>query len=388
MKKCVGWLGWLGMLGFLWACQKGEPASPEPPALATGAEQPSPLTSVPTPWVPLRPSGAAPLFEGPAQVLPSPGSEAEVMSAFAAQVVQVLVQPGQRVTAGMPVCAVLLPEVLRAAGSYLGAGLRLHAYTQRREQLLVLKGEGLSRLSEQLEVDARLAETKASQLEALAVLQSAGLTPGEASSLAATGGRMTLRSPIAGVVVSVAAHLGQVVQPGSSLLRIVGESGQRLESRLAASLPPAARFELLLPSGQRHPLRLLSRSPQVDGRDGTRLTWLELVPPPSAAPRPADAGAYQVPELSAGLVGRVAVYADATQVGAAGTWVVPARSLRMTESGVELLRQDEHARPQPLAVKVLWSSSIDALVQSSALKPGDRVAADASLYRTGPGGEP
>ncbi len=371
---------------WLWAmvagCQRGEiPALPGnvPDAAATVP------TSVPTPWIKLRSGHTSPLFEGPAQVLPSPGSIAEVMPAFSAQVVQILVQPGQRVVVGTPLCVVLSPEVLRAAGTYLGAGLRLTAYVQRRDQLLALKGEGLSRLSDQLETEARIAEAKAAQLESLAVLQAAGLSLADAGALAASGGKITVRSPISGVVVGVGANLGHVVQPGTALLKIVGASGQRIEARLSAMLPKDARFELLLPTGKRKPLRLLERSLQVDGRDGTMISWLtaDLSDKPTV-----DAVAKDDPDLLPGMVARVAVYPSEKPSESMASFVIPTRALRLAESGAVVFRRGSSDLPQPVSVQVLWSSSVDALIASKQLHDGDMVAADASFYQGSSGAEP
>ena len=69
-------------------------------------------------------SGAL-LVEVPAQVVGSAQNRAEVMPAFRAQVIQVNVEPGQVVAAGDPLVVVRMPEVLRAAGAYISAGLRL-----------------------------------------------------------------------------------------------------------------------------------------------------------------------------------------------------------------------------------------------------------------------
>ncbi len=372
----------VSLLALAAGCQRGEaPAvSGNSPDAATAAP-----TSVPTPWIKLRAGHTSPLFEGPAQVLPSPGSVAEVMPAFSAQVVQLLVQPGQRVVVGTPLCVVLSPEVLRAAGTYLGAGLRLTAYTQRREQLLALKGEGLSRLSDQLETEARIAEVKAAQLESLAVLQAAGLSSSDAGALASSGGKITVRSPIVGVVVSVGASLGHVVQPGTALVKIVGASGQRIEARLSAMLPKDARFELLLPTGKRKPLRLIDRSLQVDGRDGTMVSWLTA--DLSDKPTP-DSAAKDDPDLVPGMVARVAVYPSEKPSGSAASFVVPTRALRLAESGAVVLRRGSSDLPQPVSVQVLWSSSVDALVTSPQLHDGDTVAADASFYQGSSGAEP
>ncbi|HRI55006.1 MAG TPA: hypothetical protein PLW65_32940, partial [Pseudomonadota bacterium] len=247
---------------------------PPPPAAAPSAGPPARPTSAAAPWVKVRPGLGIPLYEVPAQVLSAPGSVAEIMAPLRAQVLAIQVRPGQRVAALAPLLTVLMPEVLRAAFAHQGAGLRLQAYSQRREQLLQLKGEGLLRLAELAETEARIAEARAAQLEAQALLQVAGIAPGEAAALGSREGRIILRSPIAGVVTSVSAALGQVADGGGPLVRVVGRSEPRVEARLPPTLPDRVSFELLLPGGARRALRLIERAPLVDSRDGTALAWL------------------------------------------------------------------------------------------------------------------
>ena len=168
---------------LLMSCGK-PPAAPAP---APSAGPPARPTSAAAPWVKVRPGLGIPLYEVPAQVLSAPGSVAEIMAPLRAQVLAIQVRPGQRVAALAPLLTVLMPEVVRAAFAHQGAGLRLQAYGQRREQLLQLKGEGLLRLAELAETDARIAEARATQLEAQALLQVAGIAPGEAASPMAAG---------------------------------------------------------------------------------------------------------------------------------------------------------------------------------------------------------
>lgn len=338
--------------------------------------------SLPTPWVKLQKGPGTPLFEGSAQVLPLPGSIAEVMTVFSAQVTRILVQPGQRVAIGTPLCVVVVPEVLRAAGAYLGAGMRLSAYTQRKEQLAALRNEGLARQTDQLETEARLAEAKAAQLEALAVLQSANLGPSDAASLLANGGKITLRSPINGVVVSVGANLGNTVSPGVALLKIVGLSGQRIEARLAANLPDGVSFDLVLPSGKRKPLRLLERSPQVDGRDGTQLAWFVLgqkTDPQKTSPEEVPPPPTDDPDVVSGMWVKVVASVSEQTVVFGKAFVVPTTALKLTASGTVVLRRSGTESGQTVPVRVLWSSSVEALIAAAELAPNDLVAADARL---------
>ena len=352
--------------------------TPAAPAAAdTDAAKAAPRTSVPTPWVKTRASTGVPLYEAPAQVMAAPSAMAEIMPTFRAQVVAVLVRPGQRVTPGMPVLTVLMPEVLRAAGSYQGAALRIAAYQQRREQLLSLKSEGLLRVADLSESEARLAEAKATQLEALATLQAASLSPGEAAGLTSGGGRVSLRSPVAGVVTSVQASLGQVTDGGTALVKIAGSGEVRIEARLLFGLPAHARYELVLPSGARRLLTLSDRSPQLDSRDGTVQAWL-MVAQPTAAPTDPAA----MTDLPPGLVGKLQVYVDEADATLAQAVLVPARALLLKNSRAHVLRRLAKGDHELLPVQVLLTTGADALVKATTgkLAIGDEVATDASLY--------
>lgn len=354
-----------------------------PAAAETDAAKAAPRTSVPTPWIKTRPATGVPLYEAPAQVMAAPSAMAEIMPTFRAQVVAVLVRPGQRVTPGMPVLTVLMPEVLRAAGSYQGAALRIAAYQQRREQLLSLKSEGLLRVADLSESEARLAEAKATQLEALATLQAASLSPGEAAGLSSGGGRVFLRSPVAGVVTSVQASLGQVTDGGTALVKIAGSGEVRIEARLLFGLPAHARYELILPSGARRLLTLSDRSPQLDSRDGTVQAWL-IVAQPTAAPTgptgPTDPAVMS--DLPPGLVGKLQVYVDEADATLAQAVLVPARALLLKNSRAHVLRRLAKGDHELLPVQVLLTTGADALVKATTgkLSIGDEVATDASLY--------
>jgi biotin carboxyl carrier protein len=398
------------------ACHKPPPAAPLPP--------PPGQTSAPAPWVKVRPGLGIPLYEAPAQVLSAPGSVAEIMAPLRAQVLAIQVRPGQRVAALAPLLTVLMPEVVRAAFAYQGAGLRLLAYGQRREQLLQLKSEGLMRLAELAETEARIAEARATQLEAQALLHVAGIAPTEAAALGSREGRVVLRSPIAGVVTSVSAALGQVADGGGPLVRVAGSSEPRIEARLPPTLPDRVSFELVLPGGSRRPLRLIERAPLVDSRDGTALAWLVPVGPlgsagdpgspaaaaarptgasaalpaagtpgaAAAAPGAEEATAAVAAELPAGLTAKLQVSLPERAAGgpATGGVLVPARALLLREGRPYVIRRRE-PEPQQVEVRVLLVTGADALVSpvgASALQPGDEIAADAGPYSAGEAGEP
>lgn len=363
-------------------CGKGAPV----PVSAQGAAVVDLGAAAPSEGVQLgkvRAASELALLEAPGQVLLPPSAVAEVAPPFRSQVLEVHVQPGQVVAAGAAVATVLMPEVLRAAGTYVGASLRSQAYELRKKQLIELKAEGLMRLADQAENDARLAEARASQEEARAVLQVAGVSGAEASQLVESEGgrrgRLVLRSPLAGTVTAVKAVLGQQWDVGAPpLARILAAGEPRIEARLLTGVPEGSRFEVRTPSGQVVALRLLGRAPAVDGRDGSTLAWF--------------APAEEAQKLHAGLLpGGLAVKvrirpAAAPEAGREKTVVVPGRALRWADGKPTVLRQGARGTGESVAVRVLATLGADALV-AAALEPGESVVLDASLHASqGPGG--
>lgn len=354
------------------SCARGEVSTPPPLPTTASSTSREPLSSA---WVPVLAAQGAELLEVPAQVLGSAAQRAEVMPAFRAQVVQVLVEPGQDVAVGSPLVVVRMPEVVRAAGAYVAAGLRMAAYGQRREQLQALRTEGLARLSDLAEVAASLSEASAAQREAQSVLLGAGLSAGAAASLAESGGKVTLRSPISGVVTQVSASIGQLVEPGGApLARIAGSGETRVEARLPLLETMALRFEFVTGQGTT-PLKLLRRAPVIEPRDGMAQSWFL----PEAAAR-----------LLPGQSGRLRARVAGSPPDSAPLLLVPSRALRLGGDEVTVLRRRSGAS-QAVRVVVAASAAGQALVKPETpaeLTTEDSVAVAAQLAQAGAGAVP
>jgi cobalt-zinc-cadmium efflux system membrane fusion protein len=274
---------------------------------------------------------------------------------------------------------VLMPEVAQAAGTYLGAALRLQAHEQRRQQLLGLKVDGLMRLADLAETEARLAEARATQLEARAILQAAGWKTQEPAQLAAQlesrAGRITLRAPIRGTVMAVHGTLGQRWEPGAPpIAHLVGGGDAELhvEARLASGLPKSVRYFFRTAAGLQLPLRLLSAAPVVDGRDGTVTTWFAFAAPPAPG------------SITSGLTGKVVVEPEEVKAEAATQdagkekneklVVVPRRAVHWQHSQAEVQRVPRTPAEAPQAVPVRVVMNLGAeLVVAAALTPGEEV---------------
>jgi len=339
----------LATLLALSACGKGGPAPEEEP----------PIPSARTPWVKARSSEGVPLLEAPAQVLGSPEGQAGVVPPYRARVLRVLVRPGERVTKGQRLVEVVMPEVSTAAGSYAAASTRVDAYGRRLAQLEALKSEGLVRLTDVLEAETKLAEARADQQSAAAALRTAQIDPAEVPDIVAGKKPVSLRSPIAGVVVAVGVGVGDTREPtGEPVVRVAGEGDSRVEARFARPVDTHdAAFELVTSGGGRHHLTFVARAPVVDPRDGTIAFW--FVPEKGT-------------KLAPGVSGRVVM----TLQGVSQAAVVPARAVALADGKAHVVAQ-RNGKAEKVPVEVIASSGAEALVKGIAA--GDEIAADAAL---------
>jgi len=346
-------------------CTRKDAPAPAASAPAAPAAQPA---SVATPWVKARNAEEVAVLEAPATVLATPESNAGVAPPFRARIVRVRVKPGERVRRGDAVADVVMPEVVQAAGTHASAATRVAAYERRAAQLEALKKDGMVKLTEILDVETRLAEARADQQGALAMLRVAGLGADDARALLeARGGEVPLRSPIDGIVTQVRAAIGENREAaGEPLVRIAGDGEPRIEARLARVLPRVAEYELALPTGASHPVRLVGRAPQVDPRDGTTLAWFAT-----------DPGA----RLVQGQTGKIRIRLEEDE----GAVAVPARAVGLGAKGpfVVALRD---GKPAVVDVEVLAATGAEALVRGG-VRIGEEVAAEASRTDEGAAAE-
>ena len=332
----------------------GSPDAASPETAETGG-----AGSVRTPWVKAHNPEDIALLEAPAVVLTTPESNAGVSPPFRAQIVKVNVKPGESVKRGDPVVVVVMPDVVQAAGTYASAATRVAAYDRRAAQLELLKKEGMVRLTELLDVQTRLAEARADQQSALAMLRVAALGAEDAQRILAGNGQVALRSPIDGVVTQVKAAIGENRDAaGEPLVRVAGEGDPRVEARCARVLAADAHFELTLATGEHHPVKLVGQAPQVDPRDGTTLMWFSPI---------------RAARLTQGQTGKIKIRLEEADRMAA----VPARAVALGADGAYVV-VNRGGRPARVGVEVVAASGSDALVRG-AVNIGDEVAADAAL---------
>ncbi|MDB4984849.1 MAG: uncharacterized protein JWN04_27 [Myxococcaceae bacterium] len=310
--------------------------------------------SASTRWVPAQPASGLAWLEGPGRALATPSGSAVVSAPLSARVLRVRVQPGQQVSEGEPLIDVVMPELIRAAGTLRAADIRLAAMQQRHTRLAPLLEQGLARAAEVAELEASIATARADREGARATLRSAGISDAHALRLLDGNGSCSLRAPVAGMVVAVSAQLGQVREPvGGPLVELVGAAAQQVEARFTSEPPADVAFEWL-ELGRRVPLELDAISPRASS-DGTRIAWLHAA---SAAAAP-----------TAGVLGRVRIVAPAS-------WVVVPIAALQEQRGKLYARVQHPGGSVATLVTLVRRSEAEAVI--TGLGAGTLIAADAA----------
>jgi membrane fusion protein, heavy metal efflux system len=300
----------------------------------------------------------ASLLEAPAIVRADPSATGEVASTFRARVGRVHVRLGQTVKAGDPVVDVIVPEVLEAAATRVAVDRRLEVHRERAAELERLRAEGLVKSSRVFEQRTTIAALEAEHARAVATLRAADVDPAIAGRLLRRGA-LTLRSPVAGVVVVLDARPGEIREGEAAPLAVVrGVGAIRVEVRTSEPWPGGGAALVFRVAGE--PELPLAPEPLVsmlDPETGTRLHW--FVPD---VPRP----------LPDGLRGSVRLVAGRE------VWQVPNGAVVQDGEGahvVRVTRSNGELDDERVAVVVVAASGANALVRG-ALREGDHVAVE------------
>jgi multidrug efflux pump subunit AcrA (membrane-fusion protein) len=347
--RAILWLPALSILATACGNKGGDATTAAAEPAAASASR-----AVSTPWAPVRAPKDLSLLEGPAKILVSPESSAAISTPFSAKVLRIHVAPGQHVDKGDAIVDVLCPEVVRASGSEHAASLRLEAYQKRKAQLEALRADGLVRLGDVADVDAKIAEAKGELSIAGATLRSA-----TAFGAKLAGDTLTLTSPVAGTVTDLSAVVGEAREPSQGpIANVAGTGPMRIEAHFTVRPPEGATYTFHAPPDLSSALHVVGVAPTLDA-DGSLRAWFET---------------DQALPIPAGALGKVRVELP----DAKGVVAVPASAVGLAD-GKAFVVLERTGKPEP--VVVLATSGADALVRG-ALEPTDRVAADANLART------
>lgn len=165
----------------------------------------------------------------PGTLLLDPTREAWIGSPADGRVVRILVHAGQEVEAGQVLAVVQSTAVATARAEALAAESRRAAAVARRDRVDLLLAEGIASTAQLLDAKAELAEAEAALSTARQTLAVFGVAPG------GEGPELTLRAPIGGELLQVAATTGAWVSPGTDLFHL----GDRDELVLVLNAPDA-----------------------------------------------------------------------------------------------------------------------------------------------------
>lgn len=343
-------------------CGSSTPSpSPSPPS--TTSSSAAPLDTV----VVAAASGAT--VQVPGRVVVA-AAHVVVAAPVAARVRRLLVAPGDAVKRGAPVVEVIMPAVVEAVAALDGALARRAPVLARRGHLDALRAEGIADVAAELDVAATLAELEATIASARATLRIADLDDGALDAVRG-GGVVALRVPVAGVVATIDAVVGAVVDAGAPLATFVAsiDDDDRARRRVVVrtaiaiddeALTKAGTATLMGADGTTIGLRALAAVDSIGVRDGARDRWFVV--------DDAAAGAAARAALVDGRVVTVALPAQ-------GTARVPASAVRLGSDGVAVVV--DAATLQSCTVTVVGRLDDDVLVDGLAV--GATIARDVRL---------
>lgn len=171
-------------------------------------------------------------IELPGTLRPHPEGEGFVGSLIEGRIKEAFADIGDRVAEGAPLGVIESPTVGEAEAAFITAEADLQFVKADLERHKTLVAEGIGSKKEQLELEARLASSASAVSAAERTLHAYGFDEEDIKSLQTnqhTGGRVTLRSPISGTIVSREARIGMRVTPETDLFHVVDMKRLRVQ---------------------------------------------------------------------------------------------------------------------------------------------------------------
>ncbi|MDT0632568.1 efflux RND transporter periplasmic adaptor subunit [Rubrivirga litoralis] len=298
----------------------------------------------------------------PARIIPTETGQAQVGALVDGRVVRLLAAEGQAVRRGAAVAAIESPEVARLQGEYLQAQARATQAEQQLARSRQLAAEDLisGTLLEQAVADARATEAQAAAL-AGEIRSHGGTAP---SGPGGVTGRVTVASPIAGVVSARQAELGAFVQAAAPLYEVVAPgqvyADASVDPAAAAAIGQGDAAVIEAPGGRRYRGTVQFVGAEVAGE--TRTATVRL--------RVANATAELRPETFVTVAFEV-------EAPAGGAVTVPAEAVER-EGGQAFVYVPVPGEPRTYARRAvaLGGATGDRVEVTAGLEPGERVVVD------------
>jgi len=293
-----------------------------------------------------------------AQVAARPGGEVTVSAPYAGQMARLRVGVGDRVARQGGLADFTSAQLGEARRQWDESKLQAQMAQAALQRDRAMLDEGLIPPVRLQQTQARHDAAQASLNARSAELQSAGLRfEGGVSSGYATG---VLLSPIAGIVAETYSQVGQRVEAGTVLFRVINDKELQLEFQLSADKAARVRAGDLIEIAPRHArARVTGMTPFVQAGQMAhgRATVVERG------------------QLHLGDTLTISIQASGAQAQAerGKSWRVPARALSPWQGlSVMFVRTDKGFRAE--TVQVLSSNDDASIVSSTTLTEGDALA--------------
>ncbi len=219
----------------------------------------------------VHPGGFAAEVIAPATVTAAPGGEALVTARAAGAISRINVRLGDEVGAGQVLAVVESREAAQIAADRVSAEAKaaLAQKTLARERSLFEQ-----RVSPRVDYEQAQAEAQLAAAEVRRAQVAAG-----AAKVTRDGRGVLVVSPIAGRVTSMAANLGNYVQPEAELFRVANPGRVQIEAALPADeamrVKPGDRAHVDLPDGRSIEMAVRSVTPSLSAESRTATAVLD-----------------------------------------------------------------------------------------------------------------
>lgn len=317
----------------------------------------------------------------PGRIVPSESGQAVAGATISGRLTELYAAEGQNVTLGQPLAVIESPQVgslqgelLHAQAAVERAGLEL-----RRQEQLFAEGLSAERLLELAREGFRSAQADEVALES----QLTTLGAVAASGPDGVTGTVTVRAPIAGVVLRRIASLGDFVDQSDDLYEIIAPGSVYADAEVppeqAVALRPGMDAVIIAPGDTRFRGRVASLAPSLEAV--TRTTRIRVsIDRATTALRPETFVTVQF----AGEIGRqaLAVPPGAIERDGGATFVYRVRSVDpwVVPSGSEASSDIEDGTTYERVAVELGDAVGDAVEVRSGLSAGDEIVVRGVFY--------
>ena len=303
----------------------------------------------------------------PARIVPTETGQAQVGALVDGRVVRLLAAEGQAIRRGAAVAVIESPEVAQLQGEYLQVQARVTQAAQQQQRSRQLAAEDLisGTLLEQAVADARATEAQAAAI-AGEIRAEGGSVP---SGPGGVNGRVTVTSPISGVVSERQAELGAFVQASAPLYEVVAPGQVYADASVSPDVAAAiGRGDVAVieaPGGRRFRGVVQFVGAEVTGETRTATVRLRVT----------NATAELRPETFVTVLFDVEAGTD----GAEGRTAITVPTEAIDREGAQAfvyVPVDGEARTYARRAVTLGEATGDRVEITAGLEPGERVVVD------------